>query len=489
MPHDSAAARPSSATDGTRLLLLGLDFGSTTSSSVLATARVLRNCATGRMEFGEPEIAYRSEPVFTPFRGEDVDEAELRALLERWMGESGIAWTGIGAGGAIVTGLAAGKRNARSIVSMVRERVPEALVVTADDPSLESWVAFMGSVHGLSAAHPEQPFLNLDVGGGTANFALGVAGEVRSVGCLFIGARHVRVVPGTYRIAEVSACGVGFLRALGIERGPGDELSPVEVAAIVDRSVRLLEAAVQGDPDPFREPWAAALVAVPFRPPDDLPPPVLTLSGGVGELAYAEAAGKPAPSTTYFGDLGIDLAQAIVRSPILGRDLRRFVPANLGRATVYGLALSSTEVSGTTLFLPRPSALPLRDLPIVARLPADVSHDRLLEALARAREGGPGACLQFLHVERSAEAVRRLGGSLARALAACAYPPERPLVVFVPGDVGKALGNYATDWGRLAFHLIVIDEMTDRRAHFASLGAPRHNVIPVSFYGVEPDHA
>lgn len=447
------------------------------------------------MELGEIEMVYRSEPVFTPFRGRELDELDedaLAVLLEGWFRASGVHPRELGAGGAIVTGLAARKRNAGTLLRLVRERVPEALVATADDPSLESWVAFMGSCAGLSAARPGTPFLNLDIGGGTTNLALGRAGEVESVGCLLVGARHVRVEPGSYRIAGLSLQATALFRELGIAKGPGDRLAGPEVELLMARYVSLLEAAIDGNREAFREPWAVALETVRFRPPPDVADALLTISGGVGELLYAHAQGRPLPGTTFFGDLGIDLALALARSPRLSRDLRTVVPPNLGRATVYGLALFSTEISGATVHLPRPELLPLRDLPIVARLAAgDLVSDgesraseALLRAVDRARAGGRGACIQLTSVGAALADVRRLGDALAEALRATAFPDERPLVVFVPGNVGKALGGYASAWGGRATNLIVIDELPDRGAHFAGLGAPRHGVIPVSFFGI-----
>ena len=62
--------------------------------------------------------------------------------------------------------------------------------------------------------------------------------------------------------------------------------------------------------------------------------PVVTFSGGVGELIYQQVAGEGLPTTTYFGDLGIDLARRIIASPLLAANLEQFVPENRGRATV-----------------------------------------------------------------------------------------------------------------------------------------------------------
>ena len=53
--------------------LIALDFGSTTSIAMMAAARLAVSSATGRMAFGPPSILYRSEPVFTPFRGDELD--------------------------------------------------------------------------------------------------------------------------------------------------------------------------------------------------------------------------------------------------------------------------------------------------------------------------------------------------------------------------------------------------------------------------------
>src|SRR5262245_5112970 len=87
--------------------LFGLDIGSTTTHSLAARTRVLRNCVTGRMELGEVQFAYQSETAFTPFRGEDLDEVALRGMVHRWIQSAGIHPSELFAGGAIVTGLAA----------------------------------------------------------------------------------------------------------------------------------------------------------------------------------------------------------------------------------------------------------------------------------------------------------------------------------------------------------------------------------------------
>ena len=64
-------------------------------------------------------------------------------------------------------------------------------------------------------------------------------------------------------------------------------------------------------------------------------------------------------------------------------------------------------------------------------------------------------------------------------------PPTRPLVLLATGNFGKTLGQYATRWGQADASIIVIDEVPNRSAHFATIGKPHNGLIPVSFHGLE----
>ena len=461
-----------------RVTLLGLDFGSTTSGALVSTARVLQNGVTGRSELADLRTVHRAGPVFTPFAEGALDLAALARTLDGWLAQAGAepVW----GGGALVTGLAARAANADALVALVRRRLGDAVVACARDPGLESWLAFMGSCRALSLAEPARPMLNLDIGGGTANFALGRAGEVAQVGCVAVGARHVRVAPGTYRVVGTSPAGRMLLDRLGIAGRPGDLLAEGEVARLVTRQVEILEAMATGR---AIAPDAVALVELPLcLPPGE--PPVITFSGGVGELVYRLRAGAQPEGRTPFGDLGVELAHAVLASPLLSAHAGTHVPPGAGHATVSGLALFSTEVSGATLYLPHPEVLPLADLPVVARLDADAPEPELARALALVARGTTGGCIAFTLATPSLERVRALGAKLAAALEGARLPADRPVVLLVSGNVGKTLGSFATAWGRLPVRLVVIDEVAGRRAHFVSLGRERHGVVPVSFHGL-----
>jgi ethanolamine utilization protein EutA len=467
--------------------LVGLDFGTTTSSAVVASAEVLHSAATGRMELAQVREHYRSLMVFTPLLPNDrLDEQQVESLLDGWLAAGEVNAAEVFGGGALLTGLTAQRENAAALVRLVRGRLRDAVIASANDPCLESWLAFLGSCAALSRAHPDKTILNLDIGGGTTNLALGRAGEVLRSGCLFVGARHVRVEPGGYRIVRLSRYAEALFDDLGIRKGPRDCLSEMEIEAILDFYLRLLEGAVRGTPAQFQDTVARLHEQVTFRRPADVQDVCVTLSGGVGQLVYDHLHGHPWPGTSLYGDLGIDLARRIVAASTWAKDLRTYRPASAGRATVYGLLRYSTEVSGTTLFLPRPGLLPLADMPILARLGGGTTDGQVRDALDLVRRSSCGGCVQVRVGGVEATAVAGLGQIIARMLRETSFPVDHPLVLLVQENVGKVLGHYVTEWGRLPVALVVIDEIAPRDAQYVHIGRPQDQAVPVSFFGLHP---
>lgn len=472
--------------------LVGFDFGTTTSSAMVATAQLTRHERSGRSEIAGVCTQFRSELVLTPFRsdsidGDSIDEPVLAGYVDGWLAAAGVRPPDVFGGGALLTGLAAESANAAAVVRLVRARLQGALVVAADDPRLESWLAFMGNAAERSRASPDAAIVNLDIGGGTTNLALGVGGEVLGTGCLMVGARHFQFARGGYRITRLSRYAAALLAHLGIERGLGDTLADRERAAILDFYIGLIEAELRApaaeSPGDSAAPIAALYRAVPFRMPPGAREPVFMLSGGVGELVYAHLRGEPWPGTTHFGDLGIDLAQRLAAQPAWQRDFAAWTPAAAGRATVYGLLRYNTEVSGSTLFLPQPEVLPLADLPLLGTLGSETTDSHLNHLLELAASAHGGAVRVVLESTRG-DKLRALAGRLSQALAAQAFPSTCPLVLLVAHNVGQVLGQYVTGWGQAPWRVIVIDEVTVPDAQYVRIGRPRDQVVPLAFYGL-----
>jgi ethanolamine utilization protein EutA len=442
----------------------------------------VKNVVTGRSELVQLAEAYRSEIVFTPTCEDRLDIRQFEILLETWL--AAVQSEEIFGGGALLTGLTARKPNAAALVGLIDRHIKGALVISAEDPRLESWLAFMGSCSRLSQNHPEIRFVNLDIGGGTTNLALGRNGEVLRTGCLFVGARHVQVQPGTYRIIRLSSYATSLFDALGISKGVGDSLNPDELEQILDFYIALLQRAVAGDRGAFETPIARLHEAAPFDLSPSAEATVVTLSGGVGELVYSHLSGHRWPATTLFGDLGIDLAQRLARLSEWNNDFRDYVPLNGGRATVYGLLQHSTQVSGNTLFLPDPDVLPLRNVPILGSISVDSTREDLLALLNLVGRSSTGGCLWVRIPEDTESAVRSLGTRLCESLSAGLVPRGRPLVLAMEDNLGKVLGNFVTAWGRIPCDVVVIDEIEHRNAHFVQIGRVRDHMVPVSFHGM-----
>ena len=479
------------------IIMAGFDFGTTTSSAVFARAAVVKNGITGVMEYATPEVFFAAEPRYTPYLEDRIDEAALAGYIDAWLAAANINPKDASAGGAIVTGLAAQKENSSMIASLIRARIGDAVVATANDPSLESWLAFMGSARELSRELPDQSIINLDIGGGTTNMALGVNGEVRSTGCLFIGARHVQVTPGTYQIQALSPYAKHLFSHLGLVKNIGDSLSKQDVDSIVGFYLTLLRRALAGRSTDFSD-CEALHEQVPFSLPPGLFHPsnhaavTITVSGGVGELVYRAMAGESPTGVTPFGDLGWDLALGLVGDEWISSSLKTHVPKNMGRATAFGLALYNTEVSGTTVYLPSESILPLRDLPVLGRISQDSSPADIIKLLELAAKSRTGSAIQ-VHGRingqvnagaNSAKEIQMFSTVIANALRNSGYPHDRTLVLLINGNVGKTFGSLITSWGRDPFRLVVIDEISLRAANFVNIGRMTHQIIPVSFYGM-----
>lgn len=472
--------------------VVGLDFGTTTSAALVGEAEVRRHAVTGRMELASPREVFRSPLVFTPLDDDRLDLAAAERLLDAWLAAGEVDPARLVGGGALLTGLTARRDNAAGLVAAVRRRLGSALVATADDPCLESWVAFQGACAPLSRRHPGRWFVHVDIGGGTANLALGRDGEATATGSLFVGARHVRLEPGTRRVVALSPQAAALAASLGIDAAPGGEIAEADVARFVGWQADCLARAVDGLPL-GTDPVAAIHEQVPFRPrvaPGSLADAALTLSGGVGEVAYALAGGDPraAPpdGPAPWGDLGVELARAILAHPRLGPRVRGVRPAAGGRATVIGLMLHAVHLSGTSLHLPDPAILPLADLPIVGTFtPAD-PDDALDGLLDLVRRSGRGGAVRVTGLGGDAAAVAACGARLARRLEAAPWPADRPLVLLLDADAGKALGACATRWGAIDVPLVVIDGLDLPDARFAALGRPHAGAVPVAFHGLRP---
>lgn len=216
---------------------------------------------------------------------------------------------------------------------------------------------------------------------------------------------------------------------------------------------------------------------------ENLDQPIITYSGGVGELVYEISNNKTHAHKTLYGDFGFDLALAIINSPILSKDISNYITESQGRATVYGLALNSTVVSGSSVYFANSTLIPLNDLPIIAQMLIDAPFSQWQQALSINKNSN--LCLQILLHDKNVPTLKQVRDFASMiSILITQLKTRGTIVLLVEGNFGKTLGNYITQWGKLSLQLVVIDEIESRDAYFVNIGQLKHGVVPVSFYGM-----
>lgn len=472
----------------TSAYFVGLDFGSTTSSCLLAKGQFFQDSRTGRVHLREVNPVFQSDTVFTPYQTENpqnIDEAKLEALIEYWFNSMNMPSMTLAGGGAILTGLAAQSHNVGILMQKIKMRTSDAMIVTARDPHFESWLAWHGGAAVLSKQYPTHSVINLDIGGGTTNLAVGYAGEVTHTGSIFVGARHIQFVPGTYCLHHISPYGVLAFKYLHISKKIGDILNKLEIRALTQFYVEVLQAIARGDQTFFFDRALTGLIDAGWKSFDTVVdgPVMLTVTGGVGELIIKHAAEGSWPSTTFFGDLGIDLAKALADSE-LASSIHMHAPTQTGAATLYGIALFSTQFTGSTVFMSDNIQLPLDQVPILAYFQGLTSVNQLQEILLQAKRWSSPVGIYLNLPKPSWQEIKNLGEALSSFLREWdALSP--PLVLLVPHNIGHVLGCYATCWKKYPIKLLVLDEIALQNARFVQIGTPRLQAFPVTFYGFE----
>ncbi|EJI3048336.1 ethanolamine ammonia-lyase reactivating factor EutA [Salmonella enterica] len=313
-----------------QLLSVGIDIGTTTTQVIFSRLELVNRAAVSqvpRYEFIKRDISWQSPVFFTPVDKQGgLKEAELKALILAQYQAAGIAPESVDSGAIIITGESAKTRNARPAVMALSQSLGDFVVASAG-PHLESVIAGHGAGAQSLSEQRMCRVLNIDIGGGTSNYALFDAGKVSGTACLNVGGRLLetdaqgRVVyahqPGQMIIDEVFGSGTDA-RAL----------AAAQLGQVARRMADLIVEVITGALSPL----AQSLMQTGLLPAD-ITPEVITLSGGVGEC-YRNQPADP----FCFSDIGPLLATALHEHPRL-REMNVQFPA---QTDAYVLALPAT---------------------------------------------------------------------------------------------------------------------------------------------------
>ncbi|EFH5642296.1 ethanolamine utilization protein EutA [Escherichia coli] len=424
-----------------QLLSVGIDIGTTTTQVIFSRLELVNRAAVSqvpRYEFIKREISWQSPVFFTPVDKQGgLKEAELKTLILEQYHAAGIEPESVDSGAIIITGESAKTRNARPAVMALSQSLGDFVVASAG-PHLESVIAGHGAGAQTLSEQRLCRVLNIDIGGGTANYALFDAGKISGTACLNVGGRlletdsHGRVVyahkPGQMIVDECFGAGTD-----------ARSLTGAQLVQVTRRMAELIVEVIDGTLSPL----AQALMQTGLLPAG-VTPEIITLSGGVGEC-YRHQPADP----FCFADIGPLLATALHDHPRL-REMNVQFPAQTVRATVIGAGAHTLSLSGSTIWL-EGVQLPLRNLPVALPASLPVRYAAVLTVI--------NALVDFV----------------AR------FPNPHPLLVVVGQDFGKALGMLLRPQLQ-QLPLAVIDEVIVRAGDYIDIGTPLFggSVVPVT---------
>lgn len=458
----------------TSILSVGIDIGTTTTQMVFSKLS-LRNTAgptqTPRYAITGRSVVYNSPVAFTPKKrllsdgqGGDadvVDEEALATLITSWYDEAGISRNDVATGAVIITGESLKTPNARQTVMRLSDSLGDFVAAFAG-PHLESVVAGRGSGAATLSQKLSGVTLNIDVGGGTANYAVFQSGTVMDTACLNVGGRLVETAPDG-RVLRVLKPGAVILE--NIFGAVPSVVQREHLAIMADAMADMLCGLIFGDVSHLA---SKLLQTQPLKEGHRYD--AVTISGGVGECCL-----NPGGDPFRYGDLGPLLAESLMRNPIM-KTLPLRPPASTVRATVIGAGSWSLSLSGSTVWA-EDDAFPRRNVPVVTvplRLP-DAPADLAAHIKERLRHfdldlARDAFVLAFCSLPPTYAAVGYLTEGLER-LHRSQPDKTRPLIIALKEDMGKVLGMELKPLLPDA-PLIVVDEVSLNDGDYLDLGKP-----------------
>ena len=466
----------------TPLISMGVDVGSS-GVQVVFSRLLMRGPGEPlamRRQAKARETLYVSPVSLTPFKGDFIDGAKLRDILDRAFVVSGVTPDDVETGVVIMTGAAARKDNAATILDALAQEGGELVAAAAGD-HMEAMLAAYGSGAVERSRREMARILNIDIGGATTKLALVESGRVLAAAALDIGGRQIAMdLEG--RITRLDPPGAQFLRRAGLDWTLGARADKEGLRALADRMADDLFDAL------FTRPMPAAVRALFLTEPieDFGALDGVMFSGGVAEYVYHR-------ETRDFGDMGWRLGRAIRWRWDQGRARWPLLEAGeCIRATALGASEYSVQMSGHTSYVSSHAALlPRRNLPVLQPafdFSGAVDAAALTQAVTRSRalfDDWDAAREVVVALrwrgEASWERVRGLAEGLAQGLQD-RVQAGTALYFMLEGDVAASLGAMLREEMGLSNDVLALDGIVLRDFDYVDVGRIRmpSAMIPVT---------
>lgn len=449
---------------------VGVDVGSSTSHLMFARVHLQRlaDALSSRFVVVGRDILWRSPILLTPYRPDyTIDADALRTFVEGAYREADLTRGDIDSGAVILTGEALKRTNARAIADLFADQSGKFVCASAGH-HLEALMAAHGSGAVELSRVQHKTFLNVDIGGGTTKFALVHGGQLMDSAAIAVGGRLV-AFDAAGRMTRIEEPARTIAQDIGLTLTLGDTLAPEARNRLVARMIEILVKAIRRErADALTK---ALLVTDPL--PASARVDAVTFSGGVSEYVYGR-------ETTDHGDLGRELAIGITKALADKRIPYPVSDPGQGiRATVVGASQFTVQVSGNTVHVSNPAALPIRNVPVVrlsARLDGAIDPAVIEDAIARALtrldidEAETTVALAFAWAgEPSHARLHALAEGIVRGLPQT-VTAARPIVLVMEGDVAKTLGRLLREELDVTGEIVSLDGVQLREFDYVDIG-------------------
>jgi ethanolamine utilization protein EutA len=463
------------------ILSAGIDVGTTSTHFTLSRLQLGNTSVANqapRIAIYQREILHRSAIHLTPVLSDRrIDADGVAALIRQDYADAGICAEQVQTGAVIITGETARLRNAEAVVHSLANLAGDFVVASAG-AHLESILAARGSGAAVASAQRQRTICNIDIGGGTTNYAVFSNGQVIDSACIAIGGRCMQFNESG-QLLSLTDSGELFLDAVAKNIPIG---SAPDINQLRHLGNLIAESLVQFIVAPKLPQVSQRLLSTePLRRNYHIDE--YWFSGGVAELMKA-----PDSKPFAFGDMGVLIAQGLVGS-MQERNIAFHIPEDAIRATVIGAGMHSLQLSGSTIAVHQ-SLLPLKNVPLLRPFStASAAGDRLGEfVLSSLKDCLERSDIDWSHVptailienidDLSFPNVERWAKALAAAfteLNGC-----QPLIIVTAQDISMALGQMLKVLLPNS-QLVSIDGISSGYGDYIDIGKPlpHHQALPV----------